>query len=333
MNIYIKGDFFDCQIHKAKLYIWDTWGILYVFNWRALLMYAERVDENDLAISQGLLRKFEYSSVRIKGGIFPMDSAFVENHLFTATESGLYRRYIPEGTTRITRFRESKSRNLLEGVRVFSLSVNQMGGTLAISAGNEGLLEWYDKDKYSVTKQKQKVVYEIYKVRKAPSLYSSYLSEGLFSANDVTTPIFCYYQERRSREGISRSMLRAYTGEQMEVMRNSQRYWTDDNNIYALGEDSIDSFAVTGNTQNMIERRGSIALHISSTQRVRKAASASFGHVLDYKTKLTVTSKDGLFTYTIEGPITRWRILKSRKPDSDLLVVVLDDQIRITDLK
>ena len=333
MNIYIKGDFFDCQIHKGKLYIWDTWGFLYVFNWQALLMSAERTDGNDLIISQGLLRRYEYSSVKMKGGIFPMDSAFVENHLFTATESGLYRRYIPEGSKRMTRFREGRSRNLLEGVRVLSLSVNQMGGTLAISAGNEGLLEWYDKDKYSVTKQKKKIDLDLYKVRKTPSLSSSYLSKGLFSTDDAITPIFCYYQEKRIREGISRSMLRAYTREQMELVQNSQMYWAEGNEIYALSEHSIDSFAVTGNTQNMIVRSGSIYLHQAPAQRVRKAASASFGHVLDYKTKLTVTSKDGLYTHTIEGPITRWRILKSRKPDSDLLVVVLDDQIRITDLK
>lgn len=333
MNIYIKGDFFDCQIYRNKLYIWDTWGFLYVFEWRALLEYADRIDGNDLIISQELLRKFEYSSVRIKGGIFPMDSAFVENHLFTATESGLFRRYIPDSAKRMSRFREGRSRNLLEGVRVFSLSVNQMGETLAISAGKMGLLEWYDKEKYSVTKQKRKVDMDLYKVRKTPSLYSSYMPDGLFSTDDAANPIFCYYQEKKNRDGINRSMLRAYTRDQMEVLQNSLKYWADGNKIYALSSQSIDSFSVTGDTQNMIVKSESIDLDNPLRLRVRKAASASFGHVLDYKPNLTIKSKDGLYTHVIEGPITRWRILKYRKPNSDLLVVVLDDQILITDCR
>lgn len=333
MNIIIHGDFYDCQIYRNRLYLWDTWGILYVFNWKALLMYAEQSDDNTLVVSQQLLRKFEYAYVRIKGGIFPMDSAFVDNHLFTATESGLYRRYIPDSAKRMTNFREGRSRNLLEGVRVFSLSVNHIGETLAVSAGKHGLLEWYDKDKYSVTKQKKRVDLELYKVRKTPSLYATYMPDGLFSSDDATNPVFCYYQEKHNRDTVSRSMLRAYTREQMELAQDNQKYWADGNKIYALRDQCIDSFAVTGDTQNMVVRSESIDLQDSQGLRVRKAASGSFGHVLDYKQNLTIKSKDGRFTTIIEGPITRWRILKDRKLNNDMLVAVMDDHIWISDLK
>ena len=145
--IIIQGDRFDCQVIRDRVFLWDTDGWLIVIDIRPMIYELQRDHGQvfEYTIHRDVVSKYIISTVRIKGGIYPLDSAYIGNHLYTASESGLYRSYLQEGN-RIAEMTKGLSKKLI-GLRFQELSPKI--DTVAMASGSYGL---FDPLKYMITK-------------------------------------------------------------------------------------------------------------------------------------------------------------------------------------
>ena len=75
----IKGDFFDCQLYKDFLYIWDMDGVLSLYDWNAIketigLVAGNRANYNVYGNIKAFQRFRKGFPVEVVGGLFPTDT-------------------------------------------------------------------------------------------------------------------------------------------------------------------------------------------------------------------------------------------------------------------
>ena len=55
LKISIKGDYYDCQIYRGRLYLWDFNGTLKVYDWKSIVQSLIRKETDKIALTFSFL--------------------------------------------------------------------------------------------------------------------------------------------------------------------------------------------------------------------------------------------------------------------------------------
>ena len=329
MRLIIQGDWFDCQVIRDRIFLWDTDGQMVVLDLRQAV-YGLKIQYGykfEYTLHRDLVYKFIISLVRIKGGIYPIDSAYMGNHLYTATEAGLYRRYLQEGN-RIAEMPKGLSKKLI-GLRFQALSAKT--NTMAMAGGSEGLFELYNPLKYRITKSGHKaeeIEKGIYSVNRTFSKAVWYDKQDIISINKEGSHYRSSFTVNKKVDENGK-ILRNYIRQNligapgMRMLPSPIAYQKDSREVFTLitDNDGVVSYQfVMRSFKNPITIAG----------KPRKYLFGEFGMAAESKTEQIVVGKKGAVT-KIEGPITRSRVVSGFGKKNGLLVVVRRDHVLITD--
>lgn len=329
MRIIIQGDWFDCQVIRDRVFLWDADGWLIVIDIRQMIYELQR-DHGRLfeyTIHKDVVSKFIISTVRIKGGIYPLDSAYMGNHLYTATESGLYRRYLQEGK-RIAEMPKGFSKKLI-GLRFQELSPKI--DTMAMAGGSYGLFELFDPLKYVITKswhEAKEVEKGIYSVNRTYSKAAWYDKQDIISIDNEGVHYRSSFtiNKKTSENGkVRRNYIRQnLIGEpEMRMLPAQNINQLDSREVLTMITDI--NGAVT--YQFMMRH---INEPVTIAGKPRKYLFGELGMAAESKAELVVVGKNGAIK-RLEGPITKSRIVSGFGKKNGLLVVVRKDHVLITD--
>lgn len=330
MKIIIQGDWFDCQVIRDRIFLWDTYGFLRVLDIRRSIfgLVKEHDHKTELSIHKDIVDKFVISSLHIKGGIYPVDSAYMDGHLYTATESGLYRRYLQKGES-ISEMPKGLARKLID-IRFLELSAKS--DMIAMAGASEGLFELYNTRKYRITKSghgANEVSKGIYSVIKTYTKSAWYDRHDIISVNREGNQYRARFNAN-TKPDASGKILRNYIKQDLIEEFNVKMLPIRQTNLFESREVSL-------NIQ--IDERGTKEYHflmrhfekpVKIAGKPRRYVFGDFGMSAESKQEQVVVRNDGTVK-RIEGPITRSRVVSGFGKKNGLLVVVCNDHVLITD--
>lgn len=329
MRLIIQGDWFDCQVIRDRIFLWDTDGWLVVLDLRQTVYELQKKHGHsfEYTLHKDIVNKYIISTVRIKGGIYPLDSAYMGNHLYTATEAGLYRRYLQEGN-RIVEMSNGLSRKII-GLRFQELSAKT--DTMAMAGGSYGLFELFNPLKYRITKSGHKaeeIEKGIYSVNRTYSKAVWYDKQDIISINNDGSHYRNSFTVNKKISGDGK-ILRNYIRQNL-IGEPEVRLLPAPN---VLQNDSREVYTVITDVNRVVTyqfmmRHFSEPINISS--KPRKYLFGEFGMSAESKKEQVIVGKAGTVK-RIEGPITKSRVVSGFGKKNGLLVVVLNDHVMITD--
>lgn len=348
MKIILKGDFYDCQIIRGRVFLWNTWGQLFVFDIRPIInQFVKETKGMDtvLEIEKDHLKNFFVASVNVKGGIFPLDSAYMDDHLYSATESGLYKRFIQTGK-RFFDFSKGKA-FLISRIPFYNIAIGD--GYMGLAGKEEGLFELYNEKKYRISKYGRSATMEskgIYSVHRDYSSYVWYEKRNLFSSNDRGYSYEYLYRISQKSDNSGKYLRTFYKRVENqrynspfiimlpspEPIKHVKEHEEKDSKL-PLKEYKIRSIAPildTNRTEFRFIAKG-YNKPISIESKPRRCFKASYGIVVESRKEVVIVRLNGE-VFRISGPVTRARNAKDSF-GRDFLIVVLNDYVLIDDLK
>ena len=330
MRIIRQGDWFDCQVIRNRVFLWDTYGCLMVLDIRQAVYELIKAHgyKIEFSIHKDTVDKFIISSLRMKGGIYPVDSAYMGDHLYTATESGLYRRYLQEGES-IAELPKGLAQKLID-IRFLELTAK--ADMIALSGASEGLFELYNPRKYRITKsghETNEVSKGIYSVKKTYTKSAWYDRHDIISINQEGIQ----YRSRfntSTKADASGKILRNYIKQDLIGDINERMLPARQTNPFELREVFLDILIdLRGNKEYQFMMR-----HFEEPVKIagkpRKYVFGGFGMAAESRQEQVVVTKDGVVK-RIDGPITRSRVVTGFGKRNGLLIVVRKDHVMITD--
>lgn len=223
IKVSIRGDYWDCQIYRGRLYLWTYNGDLLVYDWvkfvdslieddmdrvaiecalnRGDYFYKKEMSLlfNDKEVKELLLKKF----TKVASKQFEFEENEIEEYLYghqlnpfkeLSIDTDIYNNKIysitEEGLLSTTAHRNNKkypvsSRNKkIWDCPLLSIKVSK-GGRIALSAGNEGLFEYDIHNRVGFNKELTKVDNVAYHLSKQHSIFSNWSFSSIYSSSDV----------------------------------------------------------------------------------------------------------------------------------------------------
>jgi hypothetical protein len=367
LKIVIPGNFWDVQIYRDRLYLWDMEGSLSTYNWEESLeaLFTQN-QENKLpilcAFSQGdylygekfklifedadfkelLSNKFTRLSsifeinLELRGQQnnpfreLHTDSEIYDNKLYAITDTGLWSTGAHKsGTGNPVSSRPKKVWDCnLQSIRAHS-------NRLALSGGSDGLFEFRINGDDIYQSGFSKIDSNITQLSNRHSLYSTWAFSSIFNTSDVDTSFLVgnYW----SNDGLERRLNNGKIYELSDIFDDVMPYgfsWAENEKIYYAQDGQIK--IVRFNQQNTASDSDNSPFNSISSENIESivaenilmADTAKFGAIIEDFNGLTVLRSDGEH-YRIDGCITRWRIYPRSKRYENHLHVILDDRIEI----
>lgn len=325
----ILGDFFDCQLYKGYLYLWDMDGLLSVYNWgaikHAMVLNANKGEMyGDIKAFQ---RYREGLPVEVTGGMFPTDTAFVGGYLYTAVETGLYRGSAMTAPHRQSRFFTSSRPQKVWECPPLSLAANYNGMQLAISAGEDGLYE-INLSKDIKTRGLKQIQRNLYSVSPQRTIRSRYVKRGsIYSTDENLNKHFHEFALSRGKNGIAaRTYIRDYDfGSILDKKWEAIAGTVSFSSISRITKKGIEIYPIYRNQRSI---RKDPRIEFKRTKRKLFAVEpVEIGHIVEYENGLQLRDRKGQGIVKINAPVTRWRWFTVG--DKRLLIVILEDYLEI----
>jgi len=332
-NLYkIKGDFFDCQLYKGFLYLWDMDGVLCIYDWGAIKQTMALVP--NATGMYGNIKAFKRfrkgSPVEVVGGMFPTDTAFIGGYLYTAVETGLYRgRAITDAYRQSRYFTSSRPQRVWE-CPPLSLTANYNGMQLAISTGEDGLFE-INLSKYVKTNGLRKIQGDLYIVSSQKAIRSRYVKKGsIYSTDENLNKHFHEFILSRENNGSAvRTYIRDYdfgaiVDEKWSAIAGTESF----SSISRITNKGVEVYPVYRSQRSL--RSLPIMEMVGTKRKLVAVESVEVGIIIEYENGLQLRNRKGQVLIKINTPVTRWRWFNVG--NKKLLVVVLEDYLEIYEL-
>ena len=328
----IKGDFFDCQLYKGCLYLWDMDGKLCVYDWGAI-KHTMGLVPNAVAM-HGNIKAFKRFRkglpVEVVGGLFPTDTAFIGGYLYTAVETGLYR-----GSAIMDAYRQSRYFTSSRPQRVWecpplSITANYNGMQLAISTGEEGLFE-INLSKDVKTNGLRRIQGNLYSVSSKKAIRSRYVKKGsIYSTDENLNKHLHEFTLSRQNNGFAvRTYIQDYDFDSIIDKKLATIAGTVSfSSISRITKKGVEVYPVYRNQRSI---RKDPLIEVKGTKRKLVAVEpVEVGNIVEYENGLQLLNRKGKEIIMINTPVTRWRWFNVG--NSKLLVVVLEDYLEIYEM-
>lgn len=327
----IRGDFFDCQIHRGYLYIWDMEGMLSLYDWNAIKRTMELAGPRANGM-YGAIKAFERfrkgMPVEVVGGMFPTDTAFVGSYLYTAVENGLYRGQAVIDSYRRSKYFTSSKPNRVWECPPLSLTANYNGMQLAVSAGEDGLYE-VNISKDIKTKGLRMVGKSIFEVSRKSAIRSRYVkNSSIYSTDENLGKSLHEFRLSRNNRGVKE---RIYTRDYDFSTIVNQGKWEEIAGtkgfscISRITKKGLEVYPLY-KSQKTISSKPRIEM-VGTKRKLVAVEPVSVGKIVEYENGLQLRSRSGEEMIKINTPVTRWRWLNIG--GQNVLVVVLDSCMEI----
>lgn len=329
MKYIIKGDFYDCQLHKGLLYLWDMDGYLSLYNWEEIKHVIGMVPGGDIVYCniKALQRFRKGLPVEVKGGLFPTDTAFVGRYLYTAMESGLYRGQAIIDAYKKSRYFTSSRPNKVWDCPPLSLTSNQSGLQLAISTGEDGLYE-INLSKDVKTQGLKKVEANIFSVSNKKAIRSRYVkNSSIYSTDENLDKYFHEFIISRSNGVLVRTYTKDYDFNSIVKDKWASLSGTTSlSSISRITNTGVEVYPIYRNQQSIrqtprIEMKG-------TKKKLLLVEPVSSGIIIEYENGLMLLNRQGKEIVKVNTPVTRWRWLQDSN-NKNLLFVILEDHLAI----
>lgn len=331
-QIIIKGDFFDCQLYKNNLYLWDMEGFLHVYDWnRIYYTFTEVIPSRIVRGGVKALERFRLGRpVDVPGGYFPTDTAFMGEYLYTATEQGVYRGYAHK-ITKEGRFSTSARPTKYFGDIVpVSLSVNSRNNQLSISAGDDGLFE-VNLSQYNPTVGLQTIDQKrrIYKVSGKNAIRSRYVHSSLYSTNAQLDKTLHFFEIDRQGDLISRRYMRDFS--YLDILREKTDYFSSDkrySSISRITKKGVETYPLY---HGRVRRIGKPLYSLKdSVSKPSSVEPSELGTFIETDNGLFILGR-GSRMVICNRPISRWRLFR-KEANTFFLFVILEETIEIHEI-
>ncbi len=389
-KIVIEGDYWDCQIYRGRLYLWTFNGEIYVYDWDGIIDSIQIPETEKLAlqcsfcngeylynhyfdlffsnseIKELLIRQFAHLSNReihfstkdidsfcrgkqkLPTPALPTDTGVYNNNIYSADETGLYKM---DAHRRKDRNQVSTKANKLWDCPMLSFKIGNRGN-MAISAGNEGLLEYINPDYYDGFGHFESSIEQISKAHSSfsnwafSSIYStsftdsSYLApfyksndfEGHFDRRDTITHV---NDNLSSRLGlfVSKDII-----DETRIFGSSKGLsWASNEKFYRFDEETS-SLTIIRFTQSKLKEGDEVAftdkriIQLSEWKGdVISSGVGYFGTIVECENAIIVLNSDNS-VITIPGSAVKWRVYPRSIRYENQLHIIKEDCLEIYSL-
>lgn len=277
----------------------------------------------------------------------PIDTTILSNTLYYVTDIGLYKSDVHFPKKYKTQLRNEKK---LWDCPLFSLMANSFG-QIALSAGDEGLFElnnfnaeYLDNKPVNISGDSRFLldsnihmtdIPPIYHISKKHSTFANYSFANIYSSSSIESSYIALF-EWIEQQDIPDKKTRKYFAEyyDAEIFNSNNQHhisWGNQEKLYMVSNNEIRIVRSHGlnrgfEKSDMFEEP-KIVLQTWKGE-VIAAGSAYFGVVLECENALVVLLSNGE-TYSIPGPITKWRTYPRSHNYENHLHVIFDDKITI----
>lgn len=283
------------------------------------------------------LDKFLIGKQQTPTGIIPIDSEIYNNYLYFITEKGLFK----STAHRINKKYPISSRpKKIWDCRLLSIKANEYP-QIALSGGYDGLFELNLSNSIS---HKMKPIEEnlpIFQISKQHSSFANYSYLSIYNTSLASKSFMALfnwktYKEKTSlEEKYEREYDSTYSEENIFYNNDSKEKnisWGVKDKIYQIRNNNFDIIHFNNYPKKYEEENYFTKLKSYEFKPLKSnvigGTTTYFGNIIECENALIVIQSDDNF-FTIEEPITRWRVYPRSKNYENHLHVILDDRIEI----
>ena len=378
VKITIKGDYYDCQIYRGRLYLWTFDGDLKVYNWNELVSSFIKKETDKIAmtfcfldgnylyksslielfkdsdfkklllskftliekpkfeIKETELEKYLIGQQQTPTGILPTDTEIYSNKLYFIHEKGLF-----SGSThraKSEKYPVSSRPSKLWDCNLLTIKANKYP-QLALSGGDEGLFELNMATSLPSNLQRIEQKSPIFQVSKNHSSFSNYSYLNIYNSSLVENSFLAMFKwnmtkDKNDREKPLRDFDTNIDDHKIFGSKSKEHFisWGIEDKLYKAtnGGFEIIKFNNYANEEKGEKKFQALKqVNINAWKgKVVNGGTAYFGNIVECENALIVIQSDGQ-TFTIPGPITKWRIYPRSMNYENHLHVIFDDRIEI----
>lgn len=366
LKITIRGNFWDVQIYRDRLHLWDMNGDLSIYNWEESL---EPLFSQDTSLKLPLICAFsrgdylynanfdlifgdndfkellqeKFTNVNSDIELTPVlratqenpfkelqiDSEVYDNRLYSITSSGLWYSTAHRSSNKYPI--SSKPNKIWDG---YLQSIKAHSNKLALSGGSEGLFEYLISGVNIYNDTFHKPEDKITQLSEEHSLYSTWSFSSIYSTSDIGKSfLHANYWDNSSVLQLKHGR----TFDESDIFSDYEDgsfSWSEYEKIYSVKDSTIkvvnfnQSNVDPNKDENAFEEVFSQEFQNINSQQIVMADVANFGTIIEDDNGLIVLRSDGE-DFRINGQITRWRVYPRAKRYENHLHVILDDRIEI----
>lgn len=303
----------------------------------SLLIQLKKLSEKQLELE---LSDLEESLIGKEANPFdelPIDSEISSNKLYCSTDSGFW---VTEAHKDVNEtFKISRSPKKLWEESLTSIEANRYG-QFALSAGSEGLFQYASNFEKKFSKENlTKIENNLFRISEKHSSFSNWSFISICSssvAEDSYLTVFNWLNtpyERFNDEHKMKFEKEISLNSELNSNQNQDKkiFWGARDKIYSAHSGVIDIYEFDNYAplkgKNYLTKLNSIPLQAWKGKVIQGNVS-HFGAIAETDNALVVIGSDKS-TFTVEGPITRWRIYPRSKYYLNHLHVILEDRVEI----
>jgi len=325
---------------KDGHYLYKT-SLIEIFedkDFRALLIKKfKNIEEGNYHFTEKQLEKFLFGEQETPTGILPTDTEIYSNKLYFITEKGLFSGSAHRAGS--AKYPVSSRPSKCWDCNLLSIRANKYP-QLALSGGDEGLFELNLLDN-NLPENLDRVENNsaIYQISKNHSSFSNYSYLNIYNTSLVEDSFLAMFKwnkfkGRNDSDRFRRDFDKTISDNEIFKTNSSNKYlsWGIEDKIYKAENGGFEIIKFINSAdpekgENKFQKLQNINLH-PWKGKVINGGSAHFGNIIECENALVVAQSDET-TFTIPGPITRWRVYPRSLNYENHLHVILDDRIEI----
>lgn len=283
----------------------------------------------NLNISKDLLDRYTRAVQDAPSRTIPIDTEIYDSKLYYCTDDGFY-----ETNAHNTRNNPVSSRPMkLWDARLLSLKANR-SHQVALSAGDDGLFEL--NRTRSLSTLLRRIEPDIVQVSERHSSVANYTYLSLYSTSYTGESFMSYFSWIKDERNLTfiRERGEDFDNEAIFGSSNSvdELSWGMHDKLYRVGKDKIEVVRFHNGSADRApqEKFSKLAEYNLSNCSSRPicASSSVFGSIIEYDDRLIVIQSDGE-VFSLNAPVTRWRIYPRSINYQNHLHVLLDDCMHV----
>ena len=233
VKIIIEGNYWDIQIYRGRLYLWNMDGDLKTYNWDQLInslnenndsafvcsfirgdyLYNKEfsllfkdpkiidllkhsfndINNKNIIIDNDCLKKFIISEQENPFHELPLDTEIFDNKIYAALDNGLY--YVNTHKNS-KKYKTERNASHLWDCPLLSLKIST-SGRISLSAGSEGLFEYpqHNSEHLEIIYNNNfhKIDNSVYQISTNHSLYSDWNFSSIYNSSDINNSFLAVF--------------------------------------------------------------------------------------------------------------------------------------------
>lgn len=305
----IKGDYFDCQLYAGTLFLWTYSGVLKAYNFNKMLW---------VLIERGKVREdelpnFQVGTTERTASRFPTDSEVYGGQYYMTSRDGLFKSNLLE---------LEQGFNKVWDCPLFSISAQRKKG-ITMAGGDDGTFIYSEVDaireRYGM---KEKT---IVKASDRHANYSAFCSQGLY-ATSVLEKSYYLHLDSFTHEGNPIPVDEIFPNQQIGLS------WSYRNKVYAYIDEKIYIKRIVRDGEGVKFVPQDEYWFYPQKGKVLSGMSTDFADVIELENAFVIfptQRMEGTHAETIWEPVTRWRVFPKSFGYNNIIMVILEDELRI----